>query len=165
MAYGLGESYEEPPPTLIDYAKRDRRWAQGNMQHLRLLGLSGLQPITRLHFLFGGLSYMAGGIWMMFLAAMLLNSAVALPEGWIVSENGVLMPNWPLDRSADLILLFVVTTGMLMLPKFLAVGTVLADPAKRASHGGGVMPLLSALLETAISILTTPSCSPSTSAS
>ena len=26
------------PPTLIDYAARDRRWCQGNLQHIRLIG-------------------------------------------------------------------------------------------------------------------------------
>jgi hypothetical protein len=33
LAYDLEGSYEEIPPTLIDYAKRDRRWCQGNLQH------------------------------------------------------------------------------------------------------------------------------------
>ena len=30
-------SYEESPPSLVDLATRDRRWCQGNMQHLALL--------------------------------------------------------------------------------------------------------------------------------
>ena len=30
----LGGSYEESPPSLLDVAARDRRWAQGNLQHL-----------------------------------------------------------------------------------------------------------------------------------
>ena len=29
LAADLKGSYEELPPTLIDYAKRDRRWCQG----------------------------------------------------------------------------------------------------------------------------------------
>ena len=37
LAYGVGGSYEETPPTLIDELKRDRRWCQGNLQHLRLI--------------------------------------------------------------------------------------------------------------------------------
>ena len=31
----LGGSYEESPPSLIDLAARDRRWCQGNLQHIR----------------------------------------------------------------------------------------------------------------------------------
>ena len=33
IADDLGESYEEPPPSIADFATRDRRWCQGNMQH------------------------------------------------------------------------------------------------------------------------------------
>ena len=33
----IGGSYEEVPANILDYAKRDRRWTQGSLQHLRLL--------------------------------------------------------------------------------------------------------------------------------
>ena len=33
----LGGSYEELPAKLRGYVARDRRWCQGNLQHLRLL--------------------------------------------------------------------------------------------------------------------------------
>ena len=36
-------SYEESPPTLADELKRDRRWCQGNLQHLRLLLGDGIR--------------------------------------------------------------------------------------------------------------------------
>ena len=42
IAYDLPGSYEELPPTLLDAMKRDRRWCQGNLQHLRLLFAEGL---------------------------------------------------------------------------------------------------------------------------
>ncbi|RYZ19262.1 MAG: glucans biosynthesis glucosyltransferase MdoH, partial [Sphingobacteriales bacterium] len=38
----LEGSYEEVPANIIDYATRDRRWVQGNIQHLGLLGAAGL---------------------------------------------------------------------------------------------------------------------------
>ena len=41
----LEGSYEELPPNVIDYAVRDRRWCQGNLQHLRLLPAKGLHPL------------------------------------------------------------------------------------------------------------------------
>jgi hypothetical protein len=37
-----GGSYEEVPSTLLEEMKRDRRWCQGNLQHLRLLFTEGL---------------------------------------------------------------------------------------------------------------------------
>ena len=47
MVPGVRGSYEEVPPTLTDLAVRDRRWCQGNLQHLAVLptrGLLGDQP-------------------------------------------------------------------------------------------------------------------------
>ena len=40
-------SWEEVPSNLIDYAARDRRWAQGNLQHLGLLPMRGLHWLSR----------------------------------------------------------------------------------------------------------------------
>jgi membrane glycosyltransferase len=40
-------SYEENPPTLIDFVRRDLRWCQGNMQYVGLLGLRDLTPVSR----------------------------------------------------------------------------------------------------------------------
>ena len=50
MLPSLGGSYEECPPSLIDLSTRDRRWCQGNLQHLRVLPAKGLHPMSRQHF-------------------------------------------------------------------------------------------------------------------
>ena len=34
LAYELEGSYEELPPSLFEELERDRRWCQGNIQHL-----------------------------------------------------------------------------------------------------------------------------------
>ncbi len=49
MVPELGGSYEECPPTLTDYAVRDRRWCQGNLQHVAVLPARGLHWVSRLH--------------------------------------------------------------------------------------------------------------------
>jgi membrane glycosyltransferase len=41
------ESWEENPPSLPDFIKRDLRWCQGNLQYLQLLRLPGLKPMGR----------------------------------------------------------------------------------------------------------------------
>ena len=45
MAPALGGSYEESPPSLTEYAARDRRWCQGNLQHTGVLPARGLHWI------------------------------------------------------------------------------------------------------------------------
>jgi membrane glycosyltransferase len=40
-------SWEENPPTILDFSARDLRWCLGNMQYLRLLGMRRIQPTSR----------------------------------------------------------------------------------------------------------------------
>ena len=59
MLPGLGGSYEESPPSLIDLAARDRRWCQGNLQHARLIGARGFTLATRQHLANGIMGYLS----------------------------------------------------------------------------------------------------------
>jgi len=63
MVPELQETYEETPTTLIDYVLRDRRWCQGNMQHLRILGSAGLHPVSRFHLGQNALTYLMSPAW------------------------------------------------------------------------------------------------------
>ena len=57
--------------------KRDRRWCQGNLQHLRLLFTEGLFGAHRALFLNGVLSYVSALLWFGFLR---LSTAEAICE-------------------------------------------------------------------------------------
>ena len=59
----LHGSYEESPPSLIDLSARDRRWCQGNLQHIRVFPAKGLRWPTRQHFATGIFSYIASPLW------------------------------------------------------------------------------------------------------
>jgi membrane glycosyltransferase len=76
-------SAEGGPQTLGAFHKRDRRWCQGNMQHLRIVfGAEGLHPVSRVHLVCGIGSYLAAPLWLgLVVAATLSNStgAVLLP--------------------------------------------------------------------------------------
>src|SRR3546814_20989386 len=67
-------SYEEYPPTLIDYAIRDRRWCQGNLQHIQLLGSRGMHWISRLHLLMGASAYFTSPLWALLIGASLVQA-------------------------------------------------------------------------------------------
>ena len=63
----------------MEFHKRDRRWAQGNMQHLRLLRAKGLSPVSRLHFLCGVMGYLASPLWLaLVIAAIFLGTGEGL---------------------------------------------------------------------------------------
>ncbi|MEN0001590.1 MAG: glucans biosynthesis glucosyltransferase MdoH [Pseudomonadota bacterium] len=66
----LPGSAEDAPQTLGEFFKRDRRWCQGNLQHMRLLGEPGLHALSRFHLLSGIFSYLAAPIWLLLLALL-----------------------------------------------------------------------------------------------
>ena len=68
----IGGSYEESPPSLIDFAERDRRWCQGNLQHSRLLLTRGFYWLSRFHLATGIMSYLASPIWLVFIGLGIL---------------------------------------------------------------------------------------------
>jgi membrane glycosyltransferase len=101
-------SYEEGPPTLLDTLRRDRRWCQGNMQHIKLLFAKGWHPLARLNFLHGILSYMASPLWLTFL--ILATVLAGTPGRLSLDVRGG-------DYSAAILL--AITLGLLFVPKLL----------------------------------------------
>ncbi|MCC5983047.1 MAG: glucans biosynthesis glucosyltransferase MdoH [Rhodobacteraceae bacterium] len=57
-------SFEDAPETVAEFLRRDRRWAQGNLQHLRLVGAKGWHPASRVHMLAGIQSYLSAPVWL-----------------------------------------------------------------------------------------------------
>ncbi|AYD04699.1 glucans biosynthesis glucosyltransferase MdoH [Neorhizobium sp. NCHU2750] len=56
-------SFEANPPTLIEFARRDLRWCQGNMQYWRFLFAPGLKLVSRFQILQAILMYLAPPAW------------------------------------------------------------------------------------------------------
>ncbi len=65
----LKGSWEEVPSNIIDFAARDRRWAQGNLQHMKVLILPRLNWVNRVHMINGILSYVTSPMWFAVTAA------------------------------------------------------------------------------------------------
>jgi membrane glycosyltransferase len=77
----LTGSYEHGPDNMIEFAKRDRRWCQGNLQHRRLLGAPGLRIWNRFTLLQGIMAYMASPLWLVLLVASIFATAYPDPGG------------------------------------------------------------------------------------
>ena len=157
LAYDLGGSYEELPPNLLDALKRDRRWCQGNLQHMKLLFTKGLFPVHRALFLAGAMAYVSGLMWFLFLGmstAEAIFEALA-PTRYFPSER-VLFPNWPIWNPGWAITLGISTAILLFLPKLLCLFVISARLKRAKEFGGFVRLLLSALVETILSTLIAP---------
>jgi membrane glycosyltransferase len=56
-------SYEENPPTLIDFVRRELRWCQGNMQYVKLLDLPDLEPMSRFQLIWAISMFIGAPAW------------------------------------------------------------------------------------------------------
>lgn len=157
LATDIEGNFEECPANIIDLAKRDRRWLQGNLQHLKLIFARGFHNVNRVHFSLGILSYLASPLWLFFL---LLSVKLA----WQTEQQGSdalqrlhgsgLLSAVPLGTIA--LSLFVFTTVLLLLPKVIALIDLSNRPEERARFGGWGTLSLGIFLETVIFTLLAP---------
>jgi membrane glycosyltransferase len=155
MASRLGGSYEESPPTLAALLARDRRWCQGNLQHVPIVWARGLHWISRFHLLRGISAYLVSPLWLALLA-----SAVVLP----------LRPEWgqriggPVHAAAAARDFDVAAVGVvfglglafLLAPKALACLQMLRTPGEGGRFGGAWLAALNVVIESVLSMLVAP---------
>lgn len=135
------ETFEEYPPTLIDAAVRDRRWAQGNLQHLALLHASGFHWINRLQLLLGAAGYLASPLWLLLIVVSVVQAVRGEPGLMSGDPSGMVLE---------------LTLALLFGPKLLAIAHTLADARRRRSLGGAGAILRSVLLDVPLSTLAAP---------
>jgi membrane glycosyltransferase len=157
MLPDLTGSYEESPPSLIDVAARDRRWAQGNLQHSRVIGAKGFVPATRQHFATGIMGYLASPFWLMQLVVgilIVLQVNYARPEYF--TEEFTLFPVWPRFDPERALNLFAVTMAILLAPKLFGLLLTMFNGRLRRAGGGTIRLVLSALIEVLFSAIFAP---------
>ncbi|TXN78526.1 glucans biosynthesis glucosyltransferase MdoH [Methylobacterium sp. WL8] len=144
----MGGTWEEMPTNLVDLLGRERRWCQGNMQHLRVLPWPGLKAASRWHLAVGIVSYAMLPLWIAYLVA----------GAWLAARTGELgLLGYGLTGAgAAAHALAALTVTVLALPKLLSLGHALADKGRRDAFGGTRALLASAALEQAIWVLLWP---------
>jgi membrane glycosyltransferase len=158
MMPGLEGSYEESPPSLMDLAVRDRRWCQGNLQHMAVLPARGLNWVSRMHLLTGIGSYITAPLWLLFLLSGVLIALQArfIPPDYFPSGGKSLFPQWPVIDPVRAMWVFIGTMGLLLVPKVFGMITVLVRRDLRRGCGGVLGVVSSLLLETLIAGLLAP---------
>ncbi|MGH6828223.1 MAG: glucans biosynthesis glucosyltransferase MdoH [Rhizomicrobium sp.] len=156
MAPDLAGSYEEPPPTIDDHLKRDRRWAQGNLQHARVMRAQGLKLPSRLHMAMGIMSYISSPLWLLLLIVSALE--MFLPPGVAPFTFVGRHPELALSvsQAVPLLQLTIATLVLLYAPKLLAFMVLLSEPAAIRAHGGVFSAVRSVVLESIFATLFAP---------
>jgi membrane glycosyltransferase len=139
------ESWEENPPSLPDFIKRDLRWCQGNLQYLRLIARPGFDAMGRFQILNAIMMYLGAPFWVLMLAAGL---AAAL----LGARGGGAAP-YPAGLG------FAMYFGMLGIgfaPRLLGVLDVLLRAEERRRYGGAPRLFVGALIDAVFSLLIGP---------
>ena len=135
--------WEENPPTLIEFLRRDLRWCQGNMQYWRFVALAGLRPVTRYNLVIAILMFIGSPAWIGMLVLGTLSVAFAeTPADFIRPDYGMA--------------LFVLVLVMWFAPKTATVVDILLRPEARHAFGGTTRFLSNVAIEYVFSILLVP---------
>ena len=151
----IGGSFEELPGNILDYARRDRRWTQGSLQHLALVSTPGLHPLSRVHFVMGAMGYVSSVLWLLMLLAgtvyVTLAEAGAAP---FITGGYPFLSDWSGEIAGPPLSLLAVTAALLFLPKGLGLTIGLVQHRKR--FGGAGRLFVSILMETAFAVVLAP---------
>jgi membrane glycosyltransferase len=152
----LGGSWEDSPPSLLDVAARDRRWAQGNIQHLAVIWSQGFTWSNRIHMGIGVMSYLASPLWFALIVVGLGTAGhIATVQFEYFTDELSLFPRWPLFDSERMVRLFVIAMITLLTPKLLGVLRAFVD-GELLRTVNPVRVVLGAVAETIVSALYAP---------
>ena len=138
-----GASFEQNPPTLLEFIRRDLRWCQGNMQYWHFLPAPGLHAVSRYQLALAILMFLGSPAWI----ALLLLGAVATA-----------MAPAPADfmRADPGIALLLLVLAMWFAPNIATVIDVLARRELRHLFGGAIRFSTSFAITMAFVLLLTP---------
>ncbi len=136
-----GNSFEDNPPTLIEFIRRDLRWCQGNMQYWPFLVLPRLELVSRYQLAFAMLMFLGSPAWMGLLVVGSLAAAFT-PGEFIEREAGLT--------------LFVVILIMWFAPKIATIVDVVTRPKLRHAFGGATRFIASVVTETIFFLMLSP---------
>ncbi|AWB34327.1 glucans biosynthesis glucosyltransferase MdoH [Orrella marina] len=137
------QSYEENPPTLVEFIQRDLRWCAGNMQYVHLLSMTGLKFTSRVQLLLAILMFAGAPAWIVLLSMV----------SWTLGTDSSLLEQIDLTH-AGVLLLAVMT--MMLLPQLASAIGVLVRPSSRKAFGGAIRFVTGLLLQILFALMVTP---------
>jgi membrane glycosyltransferase len=136
-------SWEENPPTLLEFMRRDLRWCEGNMQYWRLLRMPGLHGLSRFQLAFAILMYIGSPAWMAF-------ALLASTRHVFIDVPG------PVFRPDTGALLLTLALVMSFAPKLATVFDVLTHGPLRRSFGGAFRFMANFVLDALFTTILSP---------
>jgi membrane glycosyltransferase len=135
--------WEENPPTLLEFIRRDLRWCQGNMQYWGFLTMPGLKPVSRYQLGLAILMFIGSPAWIgMLVLGTLALARVDTPADFMRADAGIA--------------LFVCVLVMWFSPKIASAIDILLRPKLQHEFGGTARFVANFLVEAVYSVLLCP---------
>lgn len=130
-----GGSWEENPPTILEFMKRNTRWCQGNLQYFKLLRIPGLYPVSRFQLVWAILMFLGIPAW-----------TLMLPLAALKPFDGEALAEFPAGSALALYIFFTI---MNLMPKIAGLIDILLTKGGTARYGGTSKFLFAGLSEIA----------------
>ncbi|QCK84681.1 glucans biosynthesis glucosyltransferase MdoH [Phreatobacter aquaticus] len=134
-----GGSWEENPPTILEFSRRDVRWCQGNMQYVKLLDQPELFPMSRFQLIWAILMFVGVPAWTLMIAL----------SPFLVWHEPT-RATFPVGLGIATYLAFF---AMYLMPKIAGFTDILITEGAAARYGGRAKFLLAAAIELFFSFL------------
>ncbi len=132
-------SWEENPPTMLEFIQRDVRWCQGNMQYIKLLDLPGLLPMSRFQLVWAILMFLGIPAWTLMIGLL----PVAAWEARAIEDYPTSFAIW----------LYIAFFVMYLSPKIAGLVDAVLTRGGVARYGGWLRFTASAAIELVFSFL------------
>lgn len=132
-------SWEENPPTMLEFARRDLRWCLGNLQYLRIMDIPGLKTMSRFQLAWAILMFIGLPAWTLMIALLPLK---------VLEDRGI--ADYPAGFAAFLYALFF---AMYLSPKLAGFADILLTRDGTQRYGGTLRFIASSLIEIVFAFL------------
>jgi membrane glycosyltransferase len=132
-------SWEENPPTMLEFARRDLRWCLGNLQYLKILDIPGLKAMSRFQLAWAILMFIGLPAWTLMIALLPLK---------VLEDRS--LADYPAGFAAFLYVLFF---AMYLSPKLAGFADILMTKGGTQRYGGTARFVASSLIEVVFAFL------------
>jgi len=132
-------SWEENPPTMLEFARRDLRWCLGNLQYLKIMDIPGLKAMSRFQLAWAILMFIGLPAWTLMIALLPLK---------VLEDRAI--ADYPAGFAAFLYVLFF---AMYLSPKLAGFADILLTKDGTKRYGGTLRFVVSSLIEVVFAFL------------
>ncbi|WP_082613503.1 glucans biosynthesis glucosyltransferase MdoH [Bosea sp. Root483D1] len=132
-------SWEENPPTMLEFARRDLRWCLGNLQYLKIMDIPDLKAMSRFQLAWAILMFIGLPAWTLMIALLPLK---------VLEDRAI--ADYPAGFAAFLYVLFF---AMYLSPKLAGFADILLTKDGTKRYGGTLRFVVSSLIEVVFAFL------------